>query len=461
MFIITWQILFSTDYILMPVLALIWILLARTYRNINYRGKIFAKYFLPALIARFAGAILTGIMYQHYYGYGDTYYYFFGTKDIFNTLFNSPVAAYEMLFVDISDWNLTTHSHVTFRGIFGKPKEAMVIKICGFFSPLGLGTYIGTSFTITVFSFLGCWGIYRVFYDLYPHLHKRLAIVILFLPSLCFWGTGIMKDSLVIAGLGFYINGIYYGIIRKRKKILRSLFLIIVGILLMKSIKIYVLVSIIPATILWVFFMYKTRIKNPILEKIASPVFLVFGALGGYLIMQQLGSIYSQFTFEGFIEEAKKVQWWLKLSTERDGGSGYDLGELDPSPSGLLKIFPKAINVTLFRPYLWEAKKLILIPTVIESFLTLLFTIYVFFKTGVFRLLRILLRDPVILFCMTFSLIFAFCVGFTSFNFGALARYKIPCLPFYFIGLILILDKVNNKDNYSVGTDSKLKPESE
>jgi len=32
-------------------------------------------------------------------------------------------------------------------------------------------------------------------------------------------------------------------------------------------------------------------------------------------------------------------------------------------------------------------------------------------------------------------------VGISSFNFGALSRYKIPCLPFYALALILIYYK--------------------
>ena len=83
----------------------------------------------------------------------------------------------------------------------------------------------------------------RVFYDLYPHLHKPLAFAILFLPSMCFWSTGIMKDSLVIAGLGFYVYGIYFGLIKKKKKLIRSVFFIILGVWLMKTIKIYVFVA--------------------------------------------------------------------------------------------------------------------------------------------------------------------------------------------------------------------------
>ncbi len=442
MFLLAWQILYTKDFILLPFFLVIWVLIFYFYRNRKYSNDIIKKYFLPALGLRLLGAILTALMYQYYYGYGDTFFYFFGARDIYNAMLNNPGTAYELIAVDYKQWSLEAYNSVTLRGFFVNPKEAMVIKLAGIVSPLGFGTYIGTSFALTVFSFLGCWAMYRVFYDLVPHLHFPIALAVLFLPSMWFWSTGIMKDSIVIGALGFFVNGIYYSLISKKKKILRSIFFIIMGAFLMKNIKVYVLVAIFPATVVWVFFMIKERIKNDTLRKLATPIFFGVGALGGVIVIQQLGSVFSEYTLEGFLEEAAKVQWWLKLSTERDNGTGYDLGVLDPSLGGLIATFPKAVNVALFRPYPWEATKIIVLPSAAEALFTLGFTIYVFFKVGVFKTLKAIFSDPVILFCLIFAIIFAFAVGFTSFNFGALARYKIPCLPFYYIAMVLLLDKV-------------------
>jgi len=64
-------------------------------------------------------------------------------------------------------------------------------------------------------------------------------------------------------------------------------------------------------------------------------------------------------------------------------------------------------------------------------------TIRLVLKTGPIRLYALAISNPVITFTLVFSLIFAFGVGFTSYNFGALVRYKIPCMPFYLITLQL------------------------
>ena len=57
------------------------------------------------------------------------------------------------------------------------------------------------------------------------------------------------------------------------------------------------------------------------------------------------------------------------------------------------------------------------------------------------RFTKLILTNPEVQFCLIFSLLFAFSVGFTSYNFGSLVRYKIPFMPFYYIALFILADK--------------------
>lgn len=441
MLLFEYKILFTADFLLAPLLIVMWIGIAMLIRNRKYKGTVIYKYFVPALVARIVGAVLTALMYQYYYGGGDTFMYFFGAKDIFDALLGAPDAAYEMLFVDMSDWKLETFDHVKFVTFFSKEKEALVLKLGGVFSIVGFGTYIGISLGITFFSFLGCWCLFLVFYHIYPHLHRPFAYAFLFLPSMCFWSTGLMKDPLVIAGLGFFVYGIYFLLMKPNGKWIRNIILILLGVWLMKNIKVYVIASVFPATLIWFFLMFKDKIRNPTLRKIATPVFMIGGGGAAVLAVQMLGNSFAAFSLEGFLEESAKMQWWLTLSTDRDGGTGYTLN-FEPTVMGLLKVFPEAVNVTLFRPYLWEARKVIVMPSALEALFSFGYTIYVVYKVGLGKILRYLITEPTVTFCFIFAFIFAFAVGFTSMNFGALARYKIPCLPFYFAGLIILHSKV-------------------
>ena len=131
---------------------------------------------------------------------------------------------------------------------------------------------------------------------------------------------------------------------------------------------------------------------------------------------------------------------WIYYSSG-DEGSAYSLGDFSPTINGMLSKFPLAVNVTLFRPYFWESKKIIVALSALEAILFLFLTLKILISVGPAKTWKTISNDPTIQFCLVFSIIFAFAVGISSYNFGSLSRYKIPCLPFYALGLILIYYK--------------------
>jgi hypothetical protein len=122
----------------------------------------------------------------------------------------------------------------------------------------------------------------------------------------------------------------------------------------------------------------------------------------------------------------------------------------------MISKFPQAVTVTLFRPFLWEAKKPIMLLSAFESFAFLALFLYVLFGKGIKVLIKQTAKDPNMLFFLIYSLIFAFAVGISTGNFGSLSRYKIPCMPF-FAAFLLILFFKNRKTKIkkSIATDAK------
>lgn len=438
------RILSGIDFLLLPFFLLVFYGIFVSIANRRYLGSELRSYFINAWTARVVGAFLTAMMYQYYYAYGDTFFYYIGASDMVRASFSNVSVGLEMLTEDYHNWSNQAKMHLTYHGFFDDDAAVLVMKTAAFFGFFTFGSYFGMSLGLTAFAFAGCWRLYRVFHDIYPHLHRQLAWAILFVPSICFWGTGVMKDSLTLGALGFFVNGCYFLLI-KRQRLISSAFWVILGAYIMTRIKIYIFISIAPAIIVWVALMYQKRIKSNALRLVFGPVFLLLGAGGGLFALQQVSSLSNSYSLENVLTQAAKTQWWISYSTERDGGTGYDLGTFDPSLSGLIQVLPKAINVSLFRPYLWEARKPIVMPSALEAIFTLIFTLRVIYVVGITRLLRAIFSDPVVPFCLVFALFFAFAVGFTTLNFGALARYKIPCLPFYFTALIILLDNAKQK----------------
>jgi hypothetical protein len=436
--------LYWYDFILAPIYIFLLIKYTKSTTYRKYSNTPAQKYIMPALYARILGCVLSAFMYQYYYGAGDTYVYFNMSLELNKILFSNVGEGLSMLFTDPENYTPLQWSFL--RGTtgvyeFNSPDVSIVCKIGSILHFFTFRSYLCTGLILTYFSFLSCWKLFLVFYELYPKIHKQIAISTLFIPSVFFWGAaGLMKDTITMACIGYFTYGVYYFFI-KRKNLITSFFQITVSFYLMFSIKIYIAIAFIPALIVWVFLIYRHRIKDRTLKILATPIFLLIGLLLAGYIYQQVSSVNERYSQEKIIKSAMIVQQYLKKISEKQDGSGYDLGEIDPSPMGVLAVAPKAINVTLFRPYFWEIRKPILMASALEAFIFLIFTIYIFYSTGIKTTLRYIITDPNVLFCLTFALLFSFAVGFSTYNFGTLARYKIPAIPFYFLALFILYNK--------------------
>jgi len=116
----------------------------------------------------------------------------------------------------------------------------------------------------------------------------------------------------------------------------------------------------------------------------------------------------------------------------------FMMSDIDPSLESILINSPVVIGTCLFRPFVWESPKVIIFMASLEALITLLMTVYVIGKTKVLWFFKYILTDNILFFCFTFSILFALVIGYTTFNFGTMIRYKIIFLPFYFFMLIEI-----------------------
>lgn len=433
------------DLIVAPIYLSLLTILALMLRNKATKGKpSIKKYYMPALYMRYLGCFLSALMYQYYYRGGDTVIYYGGALAVWNAFWDNPMLAYD--FMLSSPNNYPEEIFKYFIETKSTPhllnhSTLIIQKVGGFLSLVTFKSYLSIGFILSFFSFLGCWKLFEVFHDQYPHLKKQLAIATLFIPSVFFWGAaGLMKDTIIIAALGFTTWGGYYLFI-KRKKQLISILYIVIGIYFILVIKAYIAYALFPALTVWLFLKMNANIKNKLLKKLAFPLIVIVGFFAAVVLFQvmiQYGE--NKYSPKNVIQHASNVQQYHKYLSEREGSLGYTLSEYEPTLEGVLALVPQAINVALFRPYPWEVRKAILVPSALESIITLLLTIFVFLKVGFLKSLRIIVSDSNILFCLMFALVFSFAMGFSSYNFGALARYKIPALPFYFIALSLIYD---------------------
>jgi hypothetical protein len=433
------------DIFLTPIYLILLYMIAFGWRS-RIKDRVLRSYFLPAFQVKIIGAIALGFIYQFYYGGGDTFNFFIDCAPIWDAFWESPTLAFKILFLNIGDQSPDVYKYTSRIYFFsaGDVRTFQIIRIAGFFSLFTFYTYLPIALFFAFLSFTGMWAMYRVFYDMYPQLHRPLAYAVFFIPSVYFWGSGLLKDTICIGAMGWILYGFYFGLILRRQ-ILLNLGIFSVAIVIVQSIKIYIIASFLPAILIWLFLQYRANIRNAALRLLALPITILISIPFAYFALIQLTADNAQYNLENIANTSKVTADWLKQVSDREGGSGYSLGEQDGTIGGLLRIAPRAIWLGLFEPHPWQARNPVMLLSALETSILLLLTLKVLWQIGLFRIYGIFLSHPITLFCLIFCIVFAFGVATSSYNYGSLVRYRIPLLPFYLAMLYIIRFQATKK----------------
>lgn len=395
-------------------------------------------YFIPALTLKFVGAISLGLIYQFYYKGGDTYNYFYHTKIIYSAFSDSFDNGLKLLLDNGNGADPATAKYVA-QMYWHQPhsSEWATVRIAAFFGFFCFNSYSVIALFFAAVSFSGLWAMYLTFAKIRPHVYKQLAWVIFYIPSMFFWGSGLMKDSLAVGALGWLFYALYRGAIQKRG-IPKAAAIGFLAAYVLLSIKVYILLCFLPAALLWVFNENNALIKNQTLRVLAKPVFFAVGGLLAVYAATNLTKGDGEYDVDKIAERSKITADYLYRVSVEQNGSAYTLGEQDGTISGMVKLAPQAIVTTLFRPLIFEARNPIMLLSAIEAGFFLIFTLRILWHTGVIATIKFVATTPVLVMCFVFSLIFAASVAINSSNFGTLVRYKIPLIPFYLGGLYIL-----------------------
>ena len=395
-------------------------------------------FFIPALTLKFLGAIALGLIYQFYYNGGDTYNYYYHTKIIYAAFGDSFSTGLKLMLDNGGSTDPTTAKYVAqMYWHQAHSPEYVTVRIAAFFGLLCFDNYTVIALFFAAVSFSGLWAMYITFAKIRPHVYKQLAWVIFYVPSMFFWGSGLMKDSLSVGALGWVFYALYKGAIQKRSLVKSAVIGLLAGYALL-SIKSYILLCFLPGALLWVFNENNELIKNQTVRILAKPVFFVVGGAIAFFAAVNLTKGDEKYDLDKIGERSKITADYLYETSVKQNGSAYNLGKQDGTIGGMVKLAPQAIATALFRPLIWEARNPIMLLSALEAGFFLLFTLRIFWRTGVVATIKFIAATPVLVLCFVFSLIFAASVAINSANFGTLVRYKIPMIPFYLGGLYIL-----------------------
>ncbi|MBL4655741.1 MAG: hypothetical protein JKY33_07955 [Bacteroidia bacterium] len=319
------------------------------------------------------------------------------------------------------------------------PRAFSVTKLITPFSFIGFQRFIPTSIIFSAILYSGNWRLFLVFSERYKEHTGKLAIVLLYMPTMLFWGSGILKDSITFSALGWFIYSLHN--IMKARKIPLNFVFIIISILFILRIKPYIIYALIPGALIWISYAKFVNIRSSFLKILLIPLILAFSVWFAQNIITNISQeVMQEFSMDTILEKARLTQEDLTRA-EQYGENYFDLGSFDASINSIVPKIPMAIVSCLYRPFLWEVKGFAMLLSGLENTIILIFSILIIYKRGIIATLKMIGSDPFLLFVIFFVLIFSFGVGLSTPNFGALVRYRLPAIVLYSCCLIIFYFK--------------------
>ncbi len=382
------------------------------------------RYFLKGVLIKALGAFIFASVFLLHYGGGDTVYYFEGAGTLINILFNDPYEYFKIMASshEFDSDLMYVRSLITYAKA---AEEWLTVKIVSIINVFSFNRFWTATLLTSMLSFFGSWKLFQTILFFFPKREKEAFWSIFLLPSVFFWGAGILKDTFAFIAMGLFAYSFVKVFFQYRFHI-KYIITIIITILFFFEVKVYVFIAFLPSLLLgWIAY-NRQKIKSRFIRTIITPFVFIVGISLAFVFVNKILTENAKYNAKGLEQRAKGFHQWHSVV----GGSSYSLGEIEYTPLGILKKAPEALSVTFFQPFPNKVTNVMTALGSLEGSTLLVLFILMMIRMR-FRWIGISFKNPFLLTALTFSIILGFIVGFTSYNFGALARYKIPVMPFF------------------------------
>lgn len=375
------------------------------------------------------GIFLT-LIYTYYYtdrSTSDIYKYFDDSKIMFDALKTNLTDFLKMLFgLDFNkeyfDKNYYTHMNFWYRKYESNmfSDSHIIIRFNAFVRLFSMGNIYVHNVFINFISLLGLTALFKFFKPFFTAKTRVLFYAIFLIPSVLFWGSGLLKESFILFGLGFLLLSLQQLFIHFKWY---YLIIILLSFIILLYTKYYVLAALILP--LSSYLIYNKIMLNK----------LIISYLFAFILLLSLAFIaWISKGFNPFDLIVNKHQEFFRFNTIYPSNSSFEMPYLIDWWS-VIKHTPNAWVNTLIRPYLWESKS----PFVLISSLENLIFIGLLILAMLFPN-RKNVNWFYVVFCLSFVMVLFSIIGLTIPIFGALVRYKVPGLPFLAIALLFLID---------------------
>ncbi len=274
-------------------------------------------------------------------------------------------------------------------------------------------------------SMIGLTALLRLLLQFFPRKRAAMFFSVFLLPTVLFWGSGVLKEGILLLGLGLFLLGFFRFIYGTQRK--RDVAKLLIGLIILLFTKGYVLFCMVPALAgllltkatggrrFWLWFSLPH----------ALAVILLFAGpyLGDGFKISELMDL--------------KQKAFYNVAAMSNSGSLLELKPIQ-TPADVVLNIPQALMATYLRPWPWEWTKILYVPASLENLLLLacLLTMLWNFRRPYGLVV------PIFAFSLSFILILGTLTGEVVPVLGALVRYKTPALIFLFAMTFACTDHV-------------------
>lgn len=406
----------ATGTMRLAALAINTLLLGWIAYQVSKTSKGLINLYWPALAVKLIGGIAIGLVYGLYYQTGDTLIYFRDASEL-SALYRHDATAYFRFLWDENS-NPAQLSNLTFQ----VPRALFLVKIASVFSILSYDNYWVSAAYFSLFSFLGSWFLVRKISLFFPQFTGAAAVAFLFFPSVVFWSSGLIKESLAMAAV-FYLSGIFLNLWYQKKIKILDWILVILSTWIVWQLKYYFAAVFFAVSVNSLF--YKSllnRIIKPKSFRSEIVIWMITFIVPFMIATQVHPNFYPERLLEVLVENYKA---FYAVSAPEDL---IHFRSLEPTLWSVLLNAPWALVSGLFRPFLWEAGTLFQFLVSIENLLLLAGT-----AASLYSVKRIIKAPERMLIFSCFVYILWLCVFITlsTPNFGTLSRYRVGYIPYF------------------------------
>lgn len=354
----------------------------------------------------FGAKVLMGCLYGYvflkFYGGDDTWLLHAGSLGEYDKLMKQPAQFF-------ADFDLTA----SFRRnegfaagwyyLLSDLEFWTITKPLAIFNLYSRGNYYVNVIFFNLLTFWGQYFVFKLFTARFPARRTLIFVLVFFLPSACFWLSGIRPDAWIMVSIGTALYYFHAWLQSRRAKHLLPVLAGLAGLTVFRS---PVLLVLLPGLLAW--FLAERSGRRPL-----AVFALVYG--GGIIGVLATGYLWPQANMLTYIVHRQQEFFQLK------GNTVFALHALEPTPGSFLRTLPQAFANTFLRPFVWEAQGALQWMAAAQTVLIIILLV----------LAGVAGRSPrwsgsgLIWLCVFFGLGMYLFIGYTVPFPGAIVRYKV------------------------------------